>query len=107
MHILHIPIPQSLADVQALQAAAMLTITICPTKAELPTLRAAEKIEDILHEDDGCTEGNSDGEDTDDDASGDVATDVSSDSESEFDEEDVDVNISVSHFSGLPTQPAY
>jgi hypothetical protein len=104
MHIPHIPIPQSLADAQALQAAAMLTITIRPTKAELPTSRAAEKIEDILREDDGCMEGDSDGEGADDDASGDVATDALSDSESESDEEDADVNVTVSHFSGLPTQ---
>ncbi|KAJ6526095.1 hypothetical protein B0H19DRAFT_1275946 [Mycena capillaripes] len=80
MNVPAIPIPRSLAEAQALQAAAVLTITIRLAKAELPTSRAAGKFEDILREDDWCMESDSDGEDAaaDDDN---AATDTSSDSE--------------------------
>jgi hypothetical protein len=88
----HIPIPKSLADAQALQST-ILTITIRPNKADLPTAQAAQKIEDILREDDTCLEDDVavEGVDADDDNAS-VATDASSDSESESDEdEDEDV----------------
>ncbi|KAJ6564419.1 hypothetical protein B0H19DRAFT_1258870 [Mycena capillaripes] len=96
MNVPAIPIPQSLADAQALQAVAVSTITIHPAKAELPTSHAAEKIEHILREDDGCMESNSDGEDAADDDD-DVATDASSDSESESDKDDGDGDHSKRH----------
>ncbi|KAJ6573241.1 hypothetical protein B0H10DRAFT_2349038 [Mycena sp. CBHHK59/15] len=88
INIPHIPIPLSLADAQALQVT-MLASTVPPKKADLPTSRAAEKIEDILRDetalDDSLqVEDKLDSED--DDAS--VATDESSDSDSDSDEED-------------------
>ncbi|KAJ7753947.1 hypothetical protein DFH07DRAFT_960018 [Mycena maculata] len=83
-NILPIPIPNSLHDVQVLQAT-MLTITIHP---DLPTGKAAEKIEDILSADDTCLKPEPDGDDAkdidDDNAS--IATDASSDSESDSEE---------------------
>ncbi|KAF8177082.1 hypothetical protein K438DRAFT_1770194 [Mycena galopus ATCC 62051] len=67
----------------------MLTITIQPnTKADLPTTKAAEKIEDILCEDNTCLEEEDAGDADVDGDNTSVATDTSSDSESELDEED-------------------
>jgi hypothetical protein len=80
-----IPIPQSLAEAQALQAQVILTITIPPQKSELPTARAAEHLEDIVRADISCVQNRDD--DLDEDAAGDddgnasVGNDDSSDSE--------------------------
>jgi hypothetical protein len=73
MKIPHIPIPQSFAGAQALQAEAVLTITIRPSKADLPTSHAAEKLEDILREDDTCMESDCDADDGADDDNASVA----------------------------------
>ncbi|KAJ7033562.1 hypothetical protein C8F04DRAFT_1184005 [Mycena alexandri] len=87
-----VPIPRSLVDAQTLQAAAVLTITIPPSKADLPTSRAAEKLDEVLKEDDTCFEVESDTDGDDDgDNNSSVATDASSDSDSdsESDEDDL------------------
>ncbi|KAJ7209277.1 hypothetical protein GGX14DRAFT_632566 [Mycena pura] len=48
INIPDIPIPRSIEDARALQASTVLTIRI-PPQSQLPTVRAAEKIADILH----------------------------------------------------------
>lgn len=66
----------------------MLTITI-PPKADLPTSRAAPKIDDLLQDEtsvEGSLEAEEEMADSDDDNAS-VATDASSDSESDFDED--------------------
>ncbi|KAJ7163718.1 hypothetical protein C8R46DRAFT_998727 [Mycena filopes] len=89
INIPQIPIPRSLVDAQTLQAQTVLTITIPATK-DLPTSRAAEKVEDVLQEDDTCFEDDSDAEDEDGDDDTNVPTDASSESESESDNSDED-----------------
>ncbi|KAJ6538655.1 hypothetical protein DFH09DRAFT_1090362 [Mycena vulgaris] len=90
-NIPHIPIPQSLTDAHTLQAETVLTIMLRPKKADLPTSRAAEKLDDILREDDTVDErsdADADAEDDGDDDNKSVATDASSDSESDGEAED-------------------
>ncbi|KAJ6554322.1 hypothetical protein B0H19DRAFT_1071733 [Mycena capillaripes] len=68
----------------------MLTITI-PPKADLPTSRAARKIDDLLQDEtsvEGSQEAEEETADSDDDNAS-VGTDASSDSESDFDEDAV------------------
>ncbi|KAJ6565954.1 hypothetical protein DFH09DRAFT_1314736 [Mycena vulgaris] len=92
MYIPPIPIPRSLSEAQALQAQVILTITTRPKQSELPTSRAAEKIEDILGADDSCLDGNKlDDDETaeDDDDNASVATDASSDSDSDSEDSPV------------------
>jgi hypothetical protein len=74
-----IPIPQSLAEAQDLQAQVVLTITIRPKQAELPTSRAAERVVDMMEGDscvevdeaqvdDGCADDDSDASSSDSDS---------------------------------------
>ncbi|KAJ7218162.1 hypothetical protein C8J57DRAFT_1537513 [Mycena rebaudengoi] len=88
INIPFIPVPRSPAEAHAVQARVILTITTRPKKSELPTSRAAEKIEDILRADTSCLETEDDDDDEaleDDDIS--VATDASSDSDSDSESE--------------------
>ncbi|KAJ7064412.1 hypothetical protein B0H15DRAFT_958619 [Mycena belliarum] len=82
-NIPQIPIPQSLADAQELQSKTFLTITIRP---QLPTTRAAEKVEDILSHVNSEQDVEQGDDDEDDSAS--VATDASSDSDDDGDDRD-------------------